>query len=158
MADLSESCLKDVRAQNSEITLKDLRIAWCSRCQNSGCEVSKDLFSARVNSQLSRFFSVDQVKQTDSEKWSRFPDFKVLADDPNWNPTGFSRPEKKIVTQLPQVEGSTPRRNTATPKGGLYVGGGPTDAALPKPEAATDPWAHPTIKVVKPGTKIQLGD
>jgi hypothetical protein len=156
MTDLTESCLTDVRQQNKEVSLKDLRMAWCSRCQNPTCEVSKDLFSSRVNNQLSRFFEVEQVKQSDSEKWSRFPDFKVMVDNPNWNPEGFSHTPKIVATPA-EIGGSTPRRNTAIPKGGLYVGG-KTMEALPKPETAPDPWAHPTIKVVKPGAKIQLGD
>jgi len=79
MADLLDQCIDDLSAPGSERDFNAFQETFCKRCRNPDCIHAKwadDKFSARVATQVDRFFGSPQIAAGENPKYAKIVDFQ----------------------------------------------------------------------------------
>ena len=184
--DLIADCNTVRDKRGKPFSVQEFEAGFCLFCRNPTCVRAKwvaDLFSARISTQMERFFDTVQVT-TDLPRYAHIPQFPDLSKQAEaiecWEvpeiPIEDGKQEKapdeisqsiieaaqslKRPTEAPQAPPEPilivpPTGNTIVPNGGIIIGPGPS---MPDP-VNLDPWAPPPPKgdVVEVGGTVKMG-
>lgn len=173
MNDYLEACVSDISGKGNK-DYPAFKETFCKRCRNPNCQHAKwaaDKFSARVHTQVDRFFNNPNLADQGVPKYAQIPDFtnmlkeamRLEASDRrgDWS-VPDEHQERPSITIIepetkpsriilpPSVQGNTPKRE------GIILPGGPVRGATLEP---VDPWAPPKIKTVmiEKGAVVKMG-
>lgn len=132
MNDFLEACLDDISGPGGDRDYRAFQETFCARCRNPQCvhaKWAKDRFSARVSTQVDRFFNPNRAEQGDP-RYAQITDFQNLLREAlrlevSARKGDWSVPEIPITDGLSEVAHEnttnavdTAVRNLARAKGG----------------------------------------
>lgn len=184
MNDYLEVCVSDISGHGPK-DYPAFKETFCKRCRNRDCQHAKwadDKFSARVNTQVDRFFNNPNRADQGAPQYAQIPDFANMLREAirleaadrrgDWSvpEEPRERPSITVVDPNPTPDLSLspvpekPARIILPPsvqgntprREGIVLPGGPTKESLQEP---VDPWAAPKVKtvMVEKGAVVKMG-